>query len=468
MGRFTARFAQGLPEDVRATAFCGPASFRDPEADDIWHPGLMRNGFFALARNQAPKLILSFFSGIRRFLLKRFGCFIFIGKQHAGILGIAPVTVCKPKGDSVETGYCHPIDRDAMDWLLIDDMGSEPEGYLISQSVILFMYLRTLVHCFRVFFFSRENDRWIDWTAGFLLTIRWVLGMVWVNKWMLSLRIRSILEEMRPEKVFCVHEMHPHSRIAWIEAVRFNITTVTIQHASIVRTKLWYFPVPEELAAGMAVPDIMAVFSDEVRGLFEQFFPGGVSYPLTCGPRFAKWKEIGPEKVPRFAVQGPILFAGSLPWWDNVVVLQGVIRLLAEGSPRRPILVRLHPASDIPTKWKKRLDNLAMSNKIAISSGPLEDDLGRCAVVAGMNTTVLEEAALLGKGVMVLEDRDYLSFATRLGTHVPLERFSWETVEQVVLEAETRKKEMVQEGKDLLGIDYPVFRVCPDTDGIER
>ena len=459
LGRFTARFAQGLPKDVRATAFCGPASFRDPEADDIWHPGLISGGFPSLVRDQFPRLILSFLSGIRRFFLKRFGRFIFIRNGHSAILGIAPITVAKPKEGSVETSYCHPNDIDAMGWLLIDDTESEPKGYPISRSVFLCMYLRMLLHCFRVLLARRDDDQWRDWTVGFLLTIRWAVGMVWVNKWMLSLKIRAILEDMQPEKVFCVHEMHSHSRIAWIEARKLNITSVTIQHASIVRTKLWYFPSHEELAAGMAVPDIIAVFSEEVRGLFEQFLPKGVKYPLTCGPRFSKWKGIVNGSTSRIGQQQPILFAGSLPWWDNVVVLKGVLRLLTEGDNRRPILVRLHPASDIPAMWRQRLDQLAGENKVGISTGSLEDDLGKCALAVGMNTTVLEEAALMGKGVIVLEDGDYLSFATRIGTHVPLYNFSWEAVESVIQESQGRKKEIIRAGKELLGIDHPVFRV---------
>jgi len=459
LGRFAARFAQGLPGDLRGIAFCGPASFRDPEADDIWHPGVMRGGFSSLLRDQFPRLILSFFGGIRRFVLKRFGRFILIRKQHSETLAVAPLQLCKLKQGSVETSYCHPDDLDSMSWLLIDDTLSDPAGYPLGRSNFLCRYFMLLIHCLRVFSLRRENEQWKDWTVGFLLTVRWIMGMVWVNKWMLSLKIRSILEKTQPDKVFCVHEMHPHSRIVWLESRRLNITSVTIQHASITRAKLWYFPTPEELLAGMAVPDTFCVFSTGVRNLFEQFFPKGVRYPLTCGPRFSRWKGMVGESFSVSSSHQPILFAGSLPWWDNVVVLKAVLKLVIQENIILPIQVRLHPASDIPAIWKQRLDQLVVDNKVSISKGPLEEDLLKCGVAVGMNTTVLEEAALMGKGVIVVEDRDYLSFATQLGTHVPLGIFSWATVESVIQESQERKEDIVRRGKEVLGIDHPVCRV---------
>ncbi|MBW1717407.1 MAG: hypothetical protein JRJ77_16570, partial [Deltaproteobacteria bacterium] len=244
-----------------------------------------------------------------------------------------------------------------------------------------------------------------------------------------------------------------------VEAKRLNIPTITIQHASIVRTKLWYFPTREELTAGLATPDKIAIFSKNVQKLFEPFFPAGTRYPLTCGPRFSRWKEIKSGEHAQRIGEGQILFAGSLPWWDNVVVLKGVQRLLAEGNPRRPIRVRLHPASKIPVQWKEWLEQMTGTGKVTLSTGSLEDAINDCAAVVGMNTTVLEEAALMGKGVLVLEDRDYLSFATQLGTHIPLERFSWNEVEKTIVAATGAEEETIRKGRVLLGIDHPVFKV---------
>jgi hypothetical protein len=280
-----------------------------------------------------------------------------------------------------------------------------------------------------------------------------------VNKWMLALKIRGIIESSSPEEVFCVHEMHPHSRIAWGEARRFHIPTVTIQHASIVRSKLWYFPTREELVSGLATPNKMAVFSEDVRDLFTSFFPEDTLYPLACGPRFTKWQSISTNALPQTVDGRPILFAGSLPWWDNVVVLKGVQRLLTEGDPERPIAVRLHPAAKVPVKWKKWLDQMAQTGKVNLSRGSLEDAIRDSAVVVGMNTTVLEEAALMGKAVVVLVEGNYLSFATRLGAHIPLNRFSRREIEKAIACIVESPEENIKEGRELLGIDLPVFRI---------
>lgn len=459
LGRFTARFSLGLPEDLKATAFCGPASFRDPEADNVWHGYLILGGCAALLKDQAPLLIRSLIGGIRRLILARFGLFTFIPNDQPLMLGIAPTSICKLKNSGVETGYCHPEDTDTMAWLLFDDGKSDPEGYPVSRFVVLSVFLKMLLRWVLVSFSRHGDDSRMDWAVGSLLIWRWILSFVWVNKWMLALKVRQILNSSRPKGVFCVHEMHPHSRIAWAEAKRFNIPTVTIQHASIVRTKLWYFPTREELAAGLATPDKMAVFSKDVKELFERFFPGNTLYPLSCGPRFSKWKKIKSGKHSQVAGEGPILFAGSLPWWDNVVVLKGVQRLLAQGNQKRPILVRLHPAAKMPVQWKKWLAQMAETEKVNLSKGSLEDAITDSAVVAGMNTTVLEEAALMGKAVLVLEERDYLSFATRLGTHIPLDRFSWYEVEKAISAAAEAEEDTIQKARVLLGIDHPVFRI---------
>lgn len=459
LGRFTARFAQGLPKGLQATAFCGPASFRDPEADDIWHAYMIGRGIVPLLKDQGPLLARAFIGGIRRFILARFGRFTSLPRDEAQVLGIAPVNICKTKNGRVETGYCHPEDTDAMAWLVFDDGKRDPDGYPLCRSEILSVYLKMLFRWVFVSFSCRGDASRMDWAVGSLLTWRWILSFVWANKWMLALKIREILKSSRPKWVFCVHEMHPHSRIAWAEAKRFNIPTVTIQHASIVRTKLWYFPTHEELAAGLATPYKMAVFSKDVQDLFDQFFPGNTLYPLACGPRFSKWKKIKSSQHSQVAGEGPILFAGSLPWWDNVAVLKGVQRLLAQGNQKRPILVRLHPAAKVPVKWKERLAQMVESGKVNLSKGSLESAISESAVVVGMNTTVLEEAALMGKAVLVLEQRDYLSFATRLGTHIPLDRFSWYEVEKAITSAATDEEEAVRKGRVLLGIDHSVFRI---------
>lgn len=461
LGRFSARFAEGLPTDLLGTAFCSPASFRDPEADDVWHPHFIRVGFSSLLRDQAPLLMRAFLGGIRRFIRGRFGRYTFFPRRGAKVLGISPINICRPQNGHVETAYCHPEDTKRMSWLLFDDTAKDPEGYPVSMVLILMTYFRIVAYWLVVSLSQRDKEAPIDWATGSLLTLRWVLSLAWVNKWMLALKIRKTLKKNRPSKIHCVHEMHPHARIAWIEAHREGIPSVTVQHASIARTKLWYFPTREELAAGMAMPDEMAVFSQEDQNLLESYWPTNTRYTLVCGPRFSRWKVIRKQQHERNGKRKdvPILFAGSLPWWDNMVVLQAARRLLTATERNQPVWVRLHPASILPAAWRRWLNQMAETGKLTISSGPLEEALGQSAAVIGMNTTVLEEAALLGIPVVVLETEDYLSFATQIGRHISLEQFCWDVVEETIASNTERMEETIQEGRIVLGIDRPVFRV---------
>ena len=75
-GRFSARLAKTLPKELSALAFCGPASFREPEIDNIWHPYMLRRSFLFFLWEQLPKFWRALAGGSRRFVLGRFGSYI--------------------------------------------------------------------------------------------------------------------------------------------------------------------------------------------------------------------------------------------------------------------------------------------------------------------------------------------------------------------------------------------------------
>ena len=457
MGRFTARFAMGLPETWRVVAFCSPASFRDPEADNVWHPFMIRNGFTALVKDQIPMMFRAIAGGLRRFLTKRFGSYRVIDKRNASILGICPATLCRVQGDRVATTYCTPEDAEHISWLIFDESQTQRRPYPISRIRILFRWGTMLSAWWHA---TRERNRapgaQADDIAASLLVLRWIFGFSWVNKLMLAYHLDYQLSIRAFDRIYCVHEMHPHSRIVWGIAEERNTGSVTVQHASIARSKLWYFPTTEEIAGGLKTPREWAVYCRRTRDLMAAFLPGETRYRFVCGPRYAHWKDVSPVKITPTEM-APVLFAGSLPWWDNVVVLEAAKKLLDSPPGGRTVQVRLHPAAILPKRWKQWLDQMTRQNRLSISTGDLSDAVGDATVVVGMNTTVLEEASLTGKAVIVLSSDDYLSFSNNLGTNVPVRRFSWETIEETISTTESRFEDSVARGREQLGIDRTVF-----------
>jgi len=288
-----------------------------------------------------------------------------------------------------------------------------------------------------------------------VLTLRWMLHLHWACLLALGGRVEALLlNDKKPSLVFGVHELWPWSRVVWDICKRAGVSTITFQHASITRSKLWYFPHAEELAAGMALPDTFVVFSQKERELLAPHFPATTRFLFGCGPRYAHWKEIIVGPTQTLADQA-VLFVSSVPWWDNEVVLEAAVRLLELGA-RRPVIVRVHPLAVVPGKWRRWLECARAHGEIFRPAESLAEDLARCSAVVGMNSTVLEEAAMLGKGVVVLEQDHFLSFAPQLGTHVTTQEFSWESVERALLQMSGQTAAFARHG---LGLDLPVYRL---------
>ena len=460
MGCFIASFAKRLPEDIRHIAFCSPVSFRDPETDNSFHPYMCRSISFSLLKEQILSLNQALLSGIIRFLRASFGSFFYIPNRDATVLGIAPVIICKPVGNRVETSYCNSEDKEEIAWLLVDESYKEESRYPVSRVGIIRIFFKMMYFCFVIsFLFKKKEDKLNDWGVASILTVRWIVSFRWVHMWIWGLKIREILDDMKPKKVYCLHEMHPHARIAWSEATHQNIPTITIQHASITRTKLWYFPTREELAAGLSTPDEIVVFSEKVQALLKPFFPVKTHFFLGCSSRFSHWKTVVSLTMKEKSKNAPILFAGSIPWWDNELILQGIKRLLKETKRTRQILIRLHPNAKISKKWKKWIDRMLRNGELLVSDGHLFDSFTQSAAVIGVNSTVLEEGALMGLAVLVIKSNNYLSFATCMGTHISLDQLTWEVIEENIALAQKSRIEYIQQARIALGIDYPVFKI---------
>ena len=458
-GHFTAKFAKRISFPVKITVFCGPASFRDPEADNCWHPYMIRSGVAVFVKDQLPLFMKAIGGGIRRFLTGCFGRFHYIENDGATVLGVSPTSICSIKDGKVETSYCHEDDTDRIAWFLIDEKEKEPGGYPVSRVAVIRWFLRMLGSWFYVTLFGRQEERRGDWFVVSVLTLRWIMSLLWVNAWMLELALETLLKDSCFKKVFCVHEMHPQARVACSVSRRIGVPFRVLQHASINRSKLWYFPVRQELASGLTCPDEFVVFSDDVITLLKPYYPSSTAFSLGCSNRYAHWKTKTADYSPRNN-NGGVLFVTSLSWWDNAVVLDAVSRLLDEAYTDRLLRVRLHPHAFVPSAAQSWFDEQVTSGEICRSVGSLEQDIAASSLVVGMTTTVLEEAALLGKPIITLQSSDYLSFEDGIGPICSADSFSARLVEDTIRTFGTDDLHVgICASRRLLGIDQPVARV---------
>lgn len=457
----TARFARALPEELRFLAFTAPTSFREPEIDDAWHPFALERGFLPSIVAELPALARACVGGARRFLLGRFGACTILARPGAHVLIVTPASTCTRVGDRITTTYVHADDVDRVHWLVFDDAARSTYRPSVDRVRYLAVLARLLVAWMLAGRVPHAEIR--DTVVGRILLVRWVLHGHWATLLTYALQLTGALRELQPQLVSCVHEVWPHARVLWSVARRMGVRTATVQHASIRRTKLWYFPHAEELRAGYATPEIFAVFSAHDRVLLAPSFPSGTQFPIACSPRYAPWKDhvFNAENA---MGASEVLFVSSIPWWDVLVMVEAIEHLLASGSPRARVVVRLHPAAKPLRRSMHALTAMERRGEVAFALGSLANSLERAAVIIGMNTTVLEEAAFLGRAVVVLTTDRFLSFAPSLGVSCAAASLTWDALDDACRRCAVTRASLQRDAREALGLDAPTYRLTASAD----
>ena len=407
--QFTVLFSGYLPESLRILAFCSPASFRDPETDDIWHPFFYSRGrgvnFFLLLKEICKAII----SGCYKFAYGKFGSTKLIVRTGANKLAIGPELVCPIISGKVETEYLCARDRDEVHWLVVSSSGSE-EGLSRFASLsligkILVAWGRASIHG------SYDRNRLI----ASVLVFRWILSMSWAAHWIWLQAVKRAITSTQPDAVFCTHEAHPLSRLVWHASEKLGTHAIAVQHAIISRTKLWYFSTEEERKAGLCFPDNYAVFCESTRKLLRPYVSPRTEIELACGPRFIKWKSRIGELVCPIGTNKKVLFVPSLAWWDNMTVLLAVDRLLTTNLESFKtnlqsfsIQIRLHPNGVVPSEFRRKLKAWLRFDRVALSQHDVLRDLEESTTIVGATSSVLAEATLLGVNAISLSNRKFL------------------------------------------------------------
>ena len=454
-GAFTASFAKFLPVSLHPLAFCTPASFRDPESDDVWHPFLLKKSGQVVMMHQLMPLARSVFSGLKRWILAKFGTVKFLHASGAEVLAVGPELICPIIGGWVRTSYVSQRDLHRLNWLVVAE---GKDGNFIPRKE-LFVHLRYLIHAWWNALKSVDVNK--HTSIASLLVLRWILSLSWVVQYYWLQGIRNAVRESRPRALFCVHEMHPLARLVWHVAWEEGLESLTVQHATITRSKLWYFSTLAEREAGLNFPKRFDVYSNETLALMRSMLPERVQMGLSCGPRYVHWKS-GIEVRSR---QGSgILFVTSLAWWDNDVIFRAIFKLLRDKNTSLSICLRLHPNAKIRITHRSRLKLWELLKEIHVSNGSVKDDFLNASVVVGATTTLLAEAALYGLRTISLSCSDYNYSPMEADCSLEVDYFDSTFVNQVQRNSQVGTQKLYRK---LLGIEQPDFLIIEEVDEVD-
>lgn len=398
--------AEKLSGDARLLASVSPLSVRVPDSRLVWHPGLRARSRGVLVRSLLGEAFGAVARGASKLLRGgvRFEV-ASMGTPGGGVL-VMPSALGSVDADGCfHTSYVK-LDpaREALVFGSVGSCGAGATPMLVGAGELVFLAVRLKRAGLSAAARAKGpvGDR-------FLLLLEWLV-------WVAALRFAHDLALSRAldarfscgdvSTVGCVHEMNSIGRTVWAVAAKHGIAGRALQHAEITSGKRWYFPLPEELDAGVALPDEMVVYDSRLAEELAPFLPG-VRFRLGCSARYAFWRGVAPRSS---VAGGVVLFVGALARFDNDVVLASLMRV-ANAQPSSPLVVRLHPAAEVPPACARALARLEAVGTVEVSHGvSLADDLARASVVVGMSTTVLEEALLVGRPVIQLVDDTYLTY----------------------------------------------------------
>ena len=396
-GKFTSKIAFYLSTELKPIAFCSPASFRDPESENIWHPIFLKKNKFLVYAKINFQLIKNLLIGIKNFFFLDHKNFELLEANKSNILAIGPEIICPIKNKWVDTEYVSENEIKKINWLILSKKKTTRK---IFKKKIIITFYKLILAWFKSY---RDMEKVKLNYISSSLVLNWILSFNWINLIIWSEAIIYSINKLKPKIVFCVHELHPLSRLVWFETTRKFIESKTVQHATISRTKLWYFPTKHEIDAGMCFPDYFYVFCKETKLLLKKNIPNTTKIDLCCGPRFSKYKKLHKIKNQEDSF---ILFVPSLSWWDNDIIIESIKKIISLKFQNK-LVIRLHPNALINTKGRIYL-NFWMKRKLLYNSHrDIRQDLEKSKLVIGATSSVLFEAAILGKKTLSIYNNKY-------------------------------------------------------------
>lgn len=417
--------------------WASPSSCRSPEETKLWHPFYARKSFFIKIGIYLYILALYSLVGIIRFFSYK-GFYFSYFKKGKSVLLIIPDEITDHT-KFVKTDY------------LIESHAYEIDKLVFSRFKKIGPKFCKLTYFDRAEFFSklflaasldfkeklqrREiNTEYLD---AFIIFLRWIISQSWCFHW----DFYHLVEEVSSsdfsnyEAMLCLHEMHFYSKVVWRVAKMRKMRSITAQHAMIIPEKLWYFPHEFEVKADCPIPDIFFVYSDEIKNMLLAFYPG-TRFLLCCSPRFNRWKSEKEDSENRHTKEDwpSVLFVSGIMPYDVTLLMEAIKNLLREKEERHPrIKLRLHPYGNINRVDKFWIRLFSKSKEIEVSKASLKDDLSKTSLVIGANSTVLQEALILGIPALSIFNRDFVHpsiLPDENGWKVSSDELSWNLIKK--------------------------------------
>lgn len=222
----------------------------------------------------------------------------------------------------------------------------------------------------------------------------------------------------------CVHflEHFPHARAAFAGARAAGTRTAAIQHASFCREKTFYFLDPalefrgEPDGQPVPVPDLVFAMGRLSAGYFRE-----CGYPRdrvieSGSPRYDHVRPPSPARK-REGPGARVLLAPALDLDAEAALLEAAAAA-SSGLPAVELRLRDHPFAPL----SRRPEYHAVRDRVALSTGSLDDDLSWADAVLFTYSTVAEEAVL--KGVPAWQWRPVSYDASALAEAADIPRFS--------------------------------------------
>ena len=177
-GQYTAIFSSCLPNNMKAIAFCTPASFRDPEVDEIWHPTAYSRGAIRTFVYQVKECVRAVISGCKKLVLGRFGSATLVVRSGSTKLSFGTELVCSiGVAGEVSTEYLSEQDQNDSHWLVVSSNGNEST---MSRSDILVLGSKFFLAWVRASIIARRSS--IDLIAT-VQVFRWIVSLAWAPQW---------------------------------------------------------------------------------------------------------------------------------------------------------------------------------------------------------------------------------------------------------------------------------------------
>ncbi|MDC1174982.1 hypothetical protein OAT67_06290 [Bacteriovoracaceae bacterium] len=453
-GEFVALWHKLLPSELKILSFCSPISFRDNDGySDIWHPWFIKQSLFKHLTFPIPDFFKSCIRFFKLLFLGNYGSFQYIKNGDDSVLGVAPKYLCKINEENVvRTNYFSDSDCDKSSWVLFDESGKND---LLSRKDYFIISLLQVFSIAKLLFRRPSEVSVKSWFIFCFCALNWVVAGYWSTNYSLYLYLKKILSGKKYNHVFCIHELHQHSRILWELASQMNVESISVSHALLAREKLWLHPTKYELDEGFKLPTKFIVNSDYDIEHTNHIYSNLTEFIKAASPRFSHWSKSNEETV---CNSKTVLFAGSLAWWDNEILLNAIKKIINEKN-EFSIKLRFHPSSQYHKKWDTWL--ASHQGAIEIDKDDLKKSIQNSCLVVGVGSTVLDETPFFNRPSLTIRDSRYQTFfKNKIPYEIDIEDFNWSELRNIISNHNSLSEEKRKMAQSAFGLNERTFSVA--------